>query len=66
MKSPFLSKTIIVNAVLGVCIALAAFVPALGSVADFIKANALAIGSAWSVLGIVLRMVTKDKIVLVD
>ena len=63
-KSPFQSKTIILNALLGLCAALSAFIPALSGVAEFIKANALMIGSLWSVAGIALRYISKDKIVL--
>jgi hypothetical protein len=64
MKKPWLSKTIIINTILGVSIALSAFVPALASVKSFIENNALAIGAGWSVLGVILRTVSHEKIVL--
>ena len=65
-KKPWQSKSIMVNAVMGVCLALCAFVPQLKSVADWVQANAVTIGVVWSVLGMVLRAVSKDKIVLMD
>jgi hypothetical protein len=35
-------------------------------VEEFLKANPLLFGSLWGGLGIILRMVTKEKVVLVD
>jgi len=66
VKYPWESKTIVINAILGVIAALALFVPAASSIKDFISAHAVEIGVAWSVLGMVLRTVSKDKIVLGD
>jgi len=63
-KRPWLSKTILVNAVAGLCVALSPFIPALAGVNQFIQAHAVEVGVAWSVLGVVLRLVTKDKISL--
>ena len=65
-KKPWESKTIIINAVLGLCAAVLPFLPQAHYVQDFIAANAVGIGIGWSVLNMVLRAVTKDKISLVD
>lgn len=65
-KKPYESKTVIINAVLGVCMALSAFFPQLAVVKTFIETNAVLIGTGWSVLNIILRAISKDKIVLTD
>ncbi len=65
-KKPWLSKTILLNAVFGLVAVAAMFVPAADAAGDLIKAHAAEIGAAWSVLGIVLRVVSKDKISLAD
>jgi hypothetical protein len=65
-KKPYESKTILINTVIGLSMALSAFIPALSGVKTFIESNAILIGSIWSVLGIALRTISKDKIVLTD
>lgn len=66
VKYPWQSKTILLNAVLGILAAVALLVPGASVVKDFITAHAAEIGVAWSVLGVLLRLVTKDKVVLGD
>ena len=65
-KKPYLSKTIITNAILGVVGAVAAFVPGAAVVSQFITAHAAEIGMVWGLLNIVLRLITKEKIQLAD
>jgi hypothetical protein len=66
VKKPWLSKTIILNFILGAIAAAIPFVPALHVVSDWISANVALVGVVWSALNIALRFITKDKIVLVD
>lgn len=66
VKYPWESKTILLNAVLGVLAAVALLIPGASMVKDFVMAHAPEIGVAWSVLSVLLRVVTKDKIVLGD
>lgn len=61
-KKPWQSKTMVVNAVLGVLSAVALFMPGAEALAGWINGHAAEIGMGWSVLNIVLRAVTKDKI----
>jgi len=65
-KKPWQSKSILVNALCGVGLALSPFVPGLESVSQFVQGHAVEIGVGWSVLNVVLRLVTKEKITLVD
>lgn len=65
-KKPWFSKTIVVNAILGVLAAITVFVPAADMLKQFILNHAGEIGMGWSVLGIVLRLISKDKISLED
>lgn len=65
-KKPWQSKTIIVNAILGVIASIALFVPGAHVVSDFITSHAAAIGVVWSVIAMALRLITKDKVVLTD
>lgn len=66
VKKPWQSKTILLNAVIGVCIALSPFMPGGQIVADWIRAHMETVGLVWMVLNIALRAITKGKIVLVD
>lgn len=66
VKKPYLSRTIIVNTLLGVISAVSLFVPAAAPVAEFIKSHAAEIGMVWGILNIILRAITKDKIQLQD
>ncbi len=65
-KKPWLSKTIIINAIVGVALGLSPFIPSLAAVGEFFKNNAVLIGTAWSILNIALRTITKGKISLED
>lgn len=65
-KKPWQSKTLVVNAVLGLVAAVALFVPGALVVKDFIVGHALEIGMGWSILNLALRAITKDAISLVD
>ena len=58
-KKPWLSKTIIINAALGLA---AFFPPAL----EWMKSNTEIVMAGFSILNIILRAVTKDKISLED
>jgi hypothetical protein len=64
VKKPYLSKTIIINAIMGVVGAVAAFVPGAAVVSQFITNHAAEIGMVWGLINIVLRLITKDKISL--
>lgn len=63
-KPWYLSKTVLVNMIGGLCVALSAAIPALASVNAFLVANASMIAMGWSVLNVALRFITKDKISL--
>ena len=65
-KSPLQSKTMVVNGVMGLCAFIALFWPGAEGLKQFIDAHASEIAMFWSVLNIVLRTVTKDKIALGD
>jgi len=64
-KKAILSKTVWVNALVAIAGILSSFglVPSVG---EWIQANSGMILTALGVVGIVLRAVTKDKIVLID
>lgn len=63
-KPHYLSKTLWLNAIMGVCAAMTAVIPALAGVNTFLQANMATITIAWSVLNVILRLVTKDKLSL--
>lgn len=65
-KKPWQSKTIVVNAVLGLMAALAVFMPGANDVASFINSHGGEIAVGWSILNVLLRLITKEKITLVD
>lgn len=56
-KKPYFSKTIIFN----ILFALAALYP---PISDWMSKNVEVLGMLWGGIGVVLRLVTKDKIVL--
>jgi len=58
-KSILLSKTFW----FGIASALAPLIPSVG---DFISENTAQIGMVWGAVSIVLRMLTKEKVVLID
>lgn len=66
-KKPFWqSKTMILNFIGAVLSVVAFFSDKGGPVSAWIAANAATIGIVWSGLGMVLRLITKDKVVLID
>jgi len=65
-KKPWQSKTMVLNAIVGVVSAVALFVPGAEVVTQFLSAHAAEIGMVWGILNIVLRAVTKDRIGLID
>jgi len=65
-KKPWLSKTILINAVLGLIAVVAMFLPEANVVSDYIKSHVEMISLAWAALNILLRFITKDKISLQD
>ncbi len=65
-KSPFQSKTIILNSVMAILMGLSAFMPGSNTVLAFLRDHGAEIATIWSILSIGLRMVTNGKITLVD
>lgn len=63
-KAPWQSKTIVLNSVVGLLMALAPFVPVLAPIVAWINANGILIGSIWAAANVVLRFISKDKIQL--
>lgn len=63
-KYPWESKTIVLNAIIGIASAAALFFPAASTISTFINTNATAIAAVWSVLNIILRTISKDAISL--
>lgn len=66
VKSPWQSKTILVNFAVMFVGALAIMVPSMVPVKAWIDANGVTIATALGVIGMILRVVSKDKIVLGD
>lgn len=58
-KKIFLSKTFWMGLI-------TAIVPMFPSAQEFVVANIASVSMVWGALAIVLRMVTKDKVVLID
>lgn len=65
-KSVFLSKSFWYAFVSGLLIALLPAFPVLKPVADWVAGNSILLGSVWGVLGVVIRLVTKDAVHLVE
>ena len=65
-KKPWQSRTLVVNAILGIIAAVALFIPGASAAHAFMSEHAAEIGMVWSILNIVLRAITKDKVSLVD
>lgn len=63
-KPAWQSKTMVVNGVLGLMSFAMLFWPGASGVTAWLGAHVAEVGMAWSVLGMALRMVTKDKISL--
>ncbi len=65
-KKPWFSKTMWLNLVCGLLAAVAGFYPHANDFSAWITANMPMIGMGWGVLGMGLRLISKDKISLVD
>lgn len=65
-KKPWQSKTLVLNAILGVAAAAALFVPAASGVKVLLEGHVSEIALVWSILNMILRTISKDKIQLVD
>lgn len=65
-KKPWQSKTILLNAIVGLAGFVALFIPGAEGVKIFVDSNAVMIGTIWSVLNVLLRAVSKNAISLVD
>ncbi len=65
-KKPWLSKTIMLNALMAVLGVVAIFWPGASMASDFLKAHSVEVGVAWSVANMLLRLVSKDAISLSD
>jgi len=65
-KSPFQSKTILLNGIFGFLSFCALFTPGAESIKTFIDAHATEIGIFWSVANVILRVITKERISLTD
>lgn len=58
VKKPWQSKTIVLNFLM------AASALAYPPVAEWISANPVAVASGWAVLGILVRLITRDRVSL--
>ncbi len=58
-KPWYLSKTILVQIIMGIAMIVAVFSP---SASDFIKNYFGEIGSAWAIINVILRLITKKEI----
>lgn len=58
-KKWYLSKTILVNVLMGLAMIVAVFSP---SVSDFIKQYFAEAGTGWALVNIILRVITKEEI----
>lgn len=66
VKPWYLSKTIILNMVMGLASTVAIVWPGANVVTGWLNANLAVLTSAWGVLGVLLRFITKDKVQLGD
>lgn len=65
-KPAYLSKTMWLNFLGGLAAALGIFFPQVLPLGSWISAHGMEIGLGWSILNMLLRAVTKDKVVLSD
>lgn len=65
-KNLLVSKTFWFTLVTGLLAALVPALPALSPIKDWFTGNSVLLGSIWTVAGVALRLVTKDKVSLVD
>jgi predicted phage tail protein len=66
VKAPWQSKTLVLNAILGVLAAVALFAPGALHISDWIASNGATVALIWSGASMLLRLVTKDAIQLGD
>ncbi len=66
VKKPWLSKTLWIGFASGIIGGCAYFFPGAVPIADWITANGGAITMGWGILAMGLRLISKDKIQLVD
>lgn len=65
-KKPWQSRTILVNAIVGVAAALLPFFPGMAAIGSFFSSHSSEVVVVWSILNILLRAITKDKVSLAD
>lgn len=65
-KPAWQSKTLLLNGIAGLIMFVSLFVPAASGVSTWISAHADVVGMVWAGLNMVLRLISKDKIVLKD
>ena len=65
-KKPWQSRTLVLNGVVGLCAAVGLFLPGALSISDWIAANGASVTLVWSLANMVLRVVTKEKVTLID
>lgn len=58
-KPWYLSKTILVQVLMGIAMIVAVFSPSAG---DFIKSYFSEIGAGWAIVNVLLRVITKKEI----
>lgn len=62
IKAPWKSKTMILNAVMGLLAFAALFWPGAEGIKVLIESHPEEIAMLWSILNVILRAITKDKI----
>jgi len=65
-KKPWLSKTVWINAIMGIIATISIFVPGAHVISDFITNHAAGIAMIWSAANIGIRFITHDKVQLQD
>lgn len=65
-KKWYQSKTVLLNVIVGVSVALVPAFPQLHVVSDFVAANSGTLAMVWAVAGIAIRFITKDRVNLFD
>ena len=65
-KKPWQSKTVWLNVIMGVSLALSSLVPGGLAVHDWVGAHMDLIGMVWAGANVVLRFISKDKLSLED
>lgn len=65
-KKWYQSKTVLINMIAGVALAIAPAMPGGQVVAEWLNGNVEMIGMVWAGLNVALRFITKDKVKLFD